>query len=455
MEAPRIDSESKSPVIRVDWEAFYRNYRKPGYLSGFEIVNKLGGGMFGLVFKARKESIGKDYAVKFLKVDDDTVRDAVMREIENVGFFAQIDHPNLVSIEDKGTVDGIPYLVMSYAGEDTLQKRLQAGDLDREGALHVFVQAARGVQALHDHSLVHFDLKPANIFLKGDVARVGDYGLSKLVSASRNSLSFGRGTPYYMAPEMLQRRGDARSDVYSLGIILYECLYGEVPFRGDSEWEVLRKHETAPVAFPPTALREDREVILRCLQKRPEDRFQSAADLLRALSAPVALGESMMIGADMVPPPMEPVPLKPVPLEPGPAVAPPPLPIVDEPAAPPPIPGGDAVPQPSQAPLPNPVDGPAGAESPRGMPWQQEEVERPRGVVAFFVRAMFALIDAAVRLAMLPVRAVSAFASHGVVWLLRLPFRLFGFLVQVVGMVLVVAIIVLIIVTLFSLLAAA
>src|SRR5204862_508178 len=176
-------------------------YRKPGYVPGFEIVNKLGGGMFGLVFKARKESIGKDYAVKFLKVDDDTVRDAVVRELDNVSYFAQIDHPNLVSIEDRGTVDGIPYLVMSYAGQETLQKRLSGGRLSRDDALRIFVQAARGVQALHDHSLVHFDLKPANIFLKGDVARVGDYGLSKLVSASRNSLSFGRGTPYYMAPE--------------------------------------------------------------------------------------------------------------------------------------------------------------------------------------------------------------------------------------------------------------
>ncbi|MCK5944834.1 MAG: serine/threonine protein kinase [Planctomycetes bacterium] len=436
MEAPRIDPESPSPV-RVDWEAFYRNYRKPGYLPGFEIVNKLGGGMFGLVFKARKESIGKDYAVKFLKVDDDTVRDAVMREIDNVSFFAQIDHPNLVSIEDLGTVDGIPYLVMSYAGEDTLQKRLQAGDLDREAALHVFVQAARGVQALHDHSLVHFDLKPANIFLKGDVARVGDYGLSKLVSASRNSLSFGRGTPYYMAPEMLQRRGDARSDVYSLGIILYECLYGEVPFRGDSEWEVLRKHETAQVTFPPHALREDREVILRCLQKKPEDRFQTAADLLRALQAPVALGESMMIG-ELAPPPPTPAP--------APPTVPPPLPVTDEP--------DPAEVEASAPPRPNPVDGARGAESPRGMPWQQPQDEPPAGVVSFFVRAMFTLIEAAVRLVMLPVRAVSAFANYGIIWLLRLPFRLLGFLVRVIGMVLVVAIIVLVIVTVFALLAA-
>jgi serine/threonine-protein kinase len=294
MEAQRRQPDPV-PAPRVDWEAFYRSYRKPGYLPGFEIVNKLGGGMFGLVFKARKESIGKDYAIKFLKVDDDTVRDAVMREIDNVSFFAQIDHPNLVSIEDKGTVDGIPYLVMSYAGEDTLQKRLASGGMTREQALDVFVQAARGVQALHDHSLVHFDLKPANIFLKGDVARVGDYGLSKLVTASRNSLSFGRGTPYYMAPEMLQRRGDARSDIYSLGILLYECLYGDVPFRGDSEWEVLKKHEVATPEFPPHASAADRAIVLRCLQKRPEDRFASVAELLRALQAPVALGDSLVL----------------------------------------------------------------------------------------------------------------------------------------------------------------
>tara|TARA_R110002072_G_scaffold46591_1_gene128817 strand:- start:65370 stop:66680 length:1311 start_codon:yes stop_codon:yes gene_type:complete len=436
MEAQRIDAESPDPV-RVDWEAFYRSYRKPGYLSGFEIVNKLGGGMFGLVFKARKESIGKDYAIKFLKVDDDSVRDAVMREIDNVSFFAQIDHPNLVSIEDKGTVDGIPYLVMSYAGDGTLQKRLAQGDMSREDALHIFVQAARGVQALHDHSLVHFDLKPANIFIKGDVARVGDYGLSKLVSASRNSLSFGRGTPYYMAPEMLQRRGDARSDVYSLGILLYECLYGEVPFRGDSEWEVLRKHETAQPEFPAGALAGDREIILRCLEKQPEDRFQSAADLLRALQAPVALGESMMMfdgsAEAAVDPGVERFAAPPRPAAPPP---PPPRPAASPPASiePPPIPSG------------------AGPVDSMGMPFQ--EAGRSTGIVAFFVRVLFSLIEAAVRLALLPIKAVSIFASHGFVWLLRLPFRLLSLAARLIGVLLVVALIVLVLVTVFTIVAA-
>lgn len=426
MEAQRTDPESMDPD-RVDWESFYLNYRKPGYLSGFEIVNKLGGGMFGLVFKARKESIGKDYAIKFLKVDDDSVRDAVMREIDNVSFFAQIDHPNLVSIEDKGTVDGIPYLVMSYAGDGTLQKRLQQGDMTRADAMHIFVQAARGVQALHDHSLVHFDLKPANIFIKGDVARVGDYGLSKLVSASRNSLSFGRGTPYYMAPEMLQRRGDARSDVYSLGILLYECLYGEVPFRGDSEWEVLRKHETMPPEFPAEALASDREIILRCLEKQPEDRFQSAADLLRAMQAPVALGESMMLahGGKQAPAATA-------------SPAPPAEPVASQPSA--------AVVEPS------PILSDSDRSASMGMPFQDDM--QPVGVIALSVRIIFTLIEVFVRFALLPIMAISRYAGAAFAWLFRLPFRMLGVAAQLVGLVVVIALILLVAVAVFTLVVA-
>ena len=427
-----LDPHGLAPDGAPDWEAFYRDYRKPGYIEGFEITTKLGGGMFGLVFRARRMSIGKDYAIKFLKVDDGEVRRAVLSELEQVKYFAQIDHPNLVSIEDRGEVNGIPFLVMSYAGDETLQKRLQQGGMTREEALHIFVQAARGVQALHDHSLVHFDLKPANIFLKGDVARVGDYGLSKLVSASRNSLSFGRGTPYYMAPEMLQRRGDARSDVYSLGILLYECLYGDVPFRGDSEWEVLRKHETARPEFPATALPSDQEVILRCLEKQAEDRFQSAADLLRALQAPVALGESMMLsrGTYVVPAAPRPVP-PPAPESTGSSSS-----LV---ATPPPIPGYGSVAASAEV-----------AAGSLGMPFQQGQQQR--GFVAFFVRLVFTLIETGVHLAMLPVRAVSSFVSHGFIWLLRLPFRLIGFAARLVGVLLVIALIVLVLVTVFGML---
>ena len=270
------------PSPTIDWEAFYRNYRKPGFVAGYEISSKLGGGMFGLVFRARKQSIGKDYAIKFLKVDDDEVRQAVLAELESVRHFAQVDHPNLVAIEDRGEVVGIPYIVMTYAGDRTLRDLLTAAT-EPDQLVRYFLQACRGLQALHDHSLVHFDVKPANIFIRGSVARVGDYGLSKLVAHSRNTLSMGRGTPYYMAPEMLQRKGDVRSDIYSLGVILFECLTGDVPFKGDSEWEVLRKHESAAPEFPDTVAPAHRSVLERCLAKDPDARYQRVADLLEAL----------------------------------------------------------------------------------------------------------------------------------------------------------------------------
>jgi len=267
----------------MDWENFFQNYRKPNYVPGYEIVHKLGSGVFGEVYKARKESIGKFYAVKFLRVEDDSLKEAVVRELESLRHFAQVDHPNLVSIEDRGEVDGIPYIIMSYAGEETLKTLLSRGKLPLEKGLALFRQVADGVNALHERSIIHFDLKPANVFIKGEIARVGDYGLSKLVSESRKSLSFGRGTPYYMAPEMLRRRGDHRSDIYSLGVILYEVLTGDVPFKGDTEWEVLKRHETEEVGFPAGVPATCQNAIRKTMAKDPEARYQRVKDLLRDL----------------------------------------------------------------------------------------------------------------------------------------------------------------------------
>ncbi|MFO1054260.1 MAG: serine/threonine-protein kinase [Planctomycetota bacterium] len=298
--------ETRTP----DWEAFYANYRKPGYVPGYEITSKLGGGAFGIVFRARKQSIGKDYAIKFLKLDQDAdLRRGVLQELDSVRLFAQVDHPNLVAIEDQGTVDGIPYLVMGFAGAETLRDRLPARDAaDREELRRLFLQACRGVAALHEHALVHFDLKPANIFIKGGVARVGDYGLSRLLSHSRATLSMGRGTPYYMAPEMLRRHGDWRSDVYALGVMLYEVLLGRVPFSGESEWEVLKKHESEAPDLPATLDARDREVLRRALAKEPADRFQSVAEMMGALlgSAAANPGSARAPEGPRMPPPPDP-----------------------------------------------------------------------------------------------------------------------------------------------------
>ena len=277
----------------MDWESFYNNFRAPGFIPGYEIQNRLGGGAFGDVYKARKQSIGKAYAVKFLKIEDDAQRDAVERELAQVRHFAVIDHPNLVTIEDLGTVMGVPYLIMGYAGEDTLARRLKAGNLAREQALLYFVQTARGVLALHDRRLVHFDLKPSNVFLKGDVARVGDYGLSKLLTDGRMTLSFGRGTPQYMAPEMLRNRADHRADIYSMGVILYESLSGKLPFEGDSGAGLVLRETDDPPAFPEDFPATLRPVVERCLRLDPDDRFANVGELLDELGQSARQGDSV------------------------------------------------------------------------------------------------------------------------------------------------------------------
>jgi hypothetical protein len=316
-----------------------------------------------------------------------------------------------VSIEDRGIVDGIPYVVMNYAGQETLQGRLRAGRLPRDEALRWFQQVARGVAALHDHGLVHFDIKPANVFLKGEVARVGDYGLSKLVSESRNTLSFSRGTPYYMAPELLQRRGDARSDVYSLGILLYECLYGAVPFRGESEWEVLKQHETAAPTFPAEARSDDVAVLRRCLEKKPEARFSTAGELLAALAATAAPAAPAAIGVPAA-----------APIAGASRAA----------ASPPPLPA---------------AAGPRDAkDSPYGMPWRQEQ---PTSPLAWFARGVFTVVEGVFWLAYTPVRVAAFLFGPGLGWLFALPFRILATSAKLLGLLVALALVVLVVVTIF------
>ena len=281
----------------VDWDSFYSALREPGFVPGYEIQNHLGGGAFGEVYRLRKLSIGKSFAIKFLRLEESIEQGAgaVERELDSVRLFASIDHPNLVSIEDMGVVREVPYLIMGYAGEDTLARRIQSGELDTHSALRYFVQSCRGVLALHDRRLAHFDLKPGNIFLHGDVARVGDYGLAKLLSEDLQKHSSSRGTPQYMAPEMLRGQADLRADIYSLGVILFECFAGTAPYAEDFDELQMLRTEDQPPAFPSSFPEYLRAVVTRCLRLDPEQRYASISELLGALGQTARQGESVRL----------------------------------------------------------------------------------------------------------------------------------------------------------------
>ena len=289
----------------VDWEQFYAHFRQPDFLAGYEIGHRLGSGAFGEVYEATKLSIGKRYAVKFLKVGGEAESRVVEREIAQAKLFASLDHPNLVAIEDVGLVQGVPYVIMGHAGEDTLARRLERGPLPLDQAFRIFVQVCRGVLALHDRNLAHFDLKPSNVFLRGETARVGDYGLSKLLSDGRNTLSFGRGTPRYMAPEMLSGRADHRADVFSLGVLLFEALTGELPFETDSALGLLQPEPEPLPRFPPDFPVALRGPVERCLRRDPEQRYPSVAALLDELGQAARRNESIALPlADGAPDPV-------------------------------------------------------------------------------------------------------------------------------------------------------
>ncbi|MEO6709131.1 MAG: protein kinase [Planctomycetota bacterium] len=285
----------------MDWELFYSSFRKPDFIPGYEIQNRLGGGAFGDVYKARKVSIDKAYAIKFLKIDEATSRAAIERELEQVRHFSAIDHPNLVTIEDMGVALNVPFLVMGYAGEDTLARRLKRERLSQANALSFFVQTCRGVAALHERRLAHFDLKPSNVFLKGDAARVGDYGLAKLLIDGRQTLSFGRGTPQYMAPEMLKNRADQRADIYSLGVMLYELYSGQLPFETSPDAGVVLREDDTPPNFPEDFPPRLRAVVECCLHLDPAARFPGVPHLLTALGQTARPGDPL-VAIETLPP---------------------------------------------------------------------------------------------------------------------------------------------------------
>jgi diguanylate cyclase (GGDEF)-like protein len=258
-------------------------------LPGLEIVAELGHGANGTVYRARRD--GRDYAVKVLDgfALDGEATTAFRRQ---AALLAAIGHPGLPTVHEVGTVDGRAYLVMDLIDGRTLAALLAGGPLRADRAISVAVDIAEALAAMHDNGLVHRDLTPSNIILDaaGGRARLIDFDLlARHGNAGRNGRSTV-GTLAYAAPEQsgtLNRPVDGRSDLYSLGVVLFECTTGRLPFASDDLGTLLRMHATTP---PPDPRGIDRTVpsgltavILTLLAKDPDDRYITAGALLADL----------------------------------------------------------------------------------------------------------------------------------------------------------------------------
>jgi len=290
----------------------------PGVKLGpYEIVAPLGAGGMGEVYRARDDRIGRDVAVKVLPTSLAQTEDRLRRFEQEARAAGRLSHPNVLTVHDVGAHDGVAYVVSELLEGQTLRERLGGSGLPIRKATEIAIQIARGLGAAHEQGIVHRDLKPENVFVvKDGQVKILDFGLAKLTrgesalapESDLHTEAYGTdpgtvmGTVGYMSPEQVRGRPvDQRSDIFSLGAILYEMLSGKRAFVRDSSVETLNAilkedpPELAGTGRPiPPAL--DR-IVRHCLEKSPEERFASARDLAFDLQALSDVGTSGPVSA--------------------------------------------------------------------------------------------------------------------------------------------------------------
>ena len=264
----------------------------PRTLGRYEIVSLLGEGGMGCVYKALDPVIGRTVAIKTLTVglsEEELAefRRRFLREARTAGCIA---HPNVVTIYDVGEADGTPFIAMEYVQGRTLRSILDAdGALAPERACRIAAQVAAGLAAAHKLFIVHRDVKPANIMItSGAPVKLMDFGIAKLPDGTKTQTGLILGSPIYVAPEQVVGQAvDGRSDVFSLGVVLYEMLTGSVPFGGMAVgallYSVLNEAHPPPSAFNTSVPAVFERILGRALAKHPDDRYQDAAELARDL----------------------------------------------------------------------------------------------------------------------------------------------------------------------------
>jgi eukaryotic-like serine/threonine-protein kinase len=261
--------------------------------SDFEVLDELGSGGMGVVYRARDRRLDRTVALKFLAPVSGSDAEAQARFLREARAASSLDHPNVGVIH--GIIDGPDgesCIVMAYYEGETLSRRIARGPLPVEEAARIALQVADGLAAAHDKGIVHRDIKPSNILIGSNgVVRILDFGLAKFTEADHTLTNPETilGTAQYMAPEQVQGGAiDARTDIWAVGAILYEMLRGEPPFYELDTYALLYAVVEKPVAPLDAVPTEVERVVGKALAKRPDDRYSSmrefAAELRQAAS---------------------------------------------------------------------------------------------------------------------------------------------------------------------------
>lgn len=272
--------------------------------AGYEIVEVLGHGGMGVVYRARQVGLNRPVALKMILAGAHAGAEQKKRFRAEAETIAQVQHPNIVQVHEVGEVDGCPFLALELVEGGSLAQALEGRPMPVRAAAHLLSLLARAVQHAHQRGIIHRDLKPANVLLarpvdrnsaespyrtpEGVLPKIVDFGVAKRLDGDQSHTQTGTiiGSPSYMAPEQAEGRNQLvgpATDVYSLGAILYELLTGRPPFLGATFLETLDqvrgRNPVPPRALQPKVPRDLEAICLKCLEKKPADRYLSAADL--------------------------------------------------------------------------------------------------------------------------------------------------------------------------------
>jgi serine/threonine protein kinase len=264
-------------------------------LGQYRVMELIGQGGMARVYKGFQPSLARNVAIKAIPTQIDNTRDNefVQRFITEARVIARLTHPNIVPVHDYGEDNGWAFIVMEYISGGTLRNRIAVAEsqrirLDLPLTLDLLAQAAMALECAHSNGIIHRDVKPANMLLRTeDHLLLSDFGIAALLEANRAFTRTGAniGTPQYMAPEQGVPGGviDARTDIYALGVVTFQCVTGQLPFPADSPMSIVMRHMKDPVPRPSALVSglpvRVEQIILKAMEKNPANRFQHARDM--------------------------------------------------------------------------------------------------------------------------------------------------------------------------------